>query len=129
VPEAIPGVHLRRLLRLVLAVVGLLALADRAEASGCHAAERPTIGIADESADSQPTSRLTDPVHYRRSPCPGESAGLPSKIQIPDSQSSTPTSIDPSIKVEPQVIEPDDRRPPLAESHPLERPPRALPSV
>jgi hypothetical protein len=130
--EAIPGPYFRRSLRFVLVLLGLLALADRVDASGCHVAERPSFGIIEGpiGLDRAPGPHLTtpsDPIHYRQAPCPGESAGLPSKIQVPRASVSTPPLLDRPIEVEPRAIEPADPRLPLAESRPLERPPRDLP--
>ena len=99
--EAIPGPHFRRSLPLILAILGLFALADRADASGCHVAERPTFGIENRTIGQRPTpasglSTPADPIHYRQAPCPGESPGLPSKIQVPRATVSTPLVVDPA---------------------------------
>jgi hypothetical protein len=130
--EALPGHRFRRSFRLVLAILGLLALARQSDASGCHVSERPTFGMDLDSIGDRwtptPASELTAPApnQYRQAPCPGESAGLPSKIQIPEASVSTPLLHDPKIFVEERSIEPPDLRRPFAESNPLERPPRDL---
>ncbi len=130
--EAVPGHRFRYSVRLVLAILGLLALARQSDASGCHVSERPTFGMELDSIGDRwtptPASELTKPApnHYRQAPCPGESAGLPSKIQIPEASVSTPLLHDSTILVEERSIEPPDLRRPFAESNPLERPPREI---
>jgi hypothetical protein len=132
--EAVPGHRFRRSFRFVLAILGLLALARQSDASGCHVSDRPTFGMDLDSIGDRwtptPASELTSPApnHYRQAPCPGESAGLPSKIQVPRASVSTPPLLDRPIEVEPRAIEPADLRIPLDESRPLERPPRDLPA-
>jgi hypothetical protein len=123
--EAIPGHRFRRSLRLVLVLLGLLALARPAEASGCHAPERPTFGIDDSPIPASEIS-TSSPVHYRQAPCPGESPGLPSKVQIPQASVSTPFHHVLIILTEARAIERTELRRPFAESNPLERPPRDL---
>jgi hypothetical protein len=124
--EAIPGSHFRLLIRLVLVLLGLFALAGRSDASDCHAPERPTFGMDPDPI--APSLTATDPLHYRSMPCPGEPAGLPSKIQAPQASVSTGFLPNLSIASEPRPIEPSDLRRPLADSRPPERPPRDLPS-
>jgi hypothetical protein len=123
VPEAFPGHRSRQLVRLVLAILGLIALAGPADASTCHAPERPTFGIDDVSVPALELTTST-PTHYDRAPCPGESAGFPSKLHIPRVSPSDPLRLDPITRTEPRWIEFADLRRPLAESNPLERPPR-----
>lgn len=126
---ALPGHRSRRHIRLFLAILGLIALARPADASICHVAERPTFGMdfpreAWPSTIPDPELTAPAPLQFDQSPCPLESAGLPSKVESFRPAASIPPPFDPMLLVDPRWFEMIDPRSPSAESNPLERPPR-----
>jgi hypothetical protein len=125
-----PGHRSRIHLRLLLAVVGLLALADPADASGCHALDRPVFGMTDDpidglsASDSDPGHFSPQSTHYRHAPCPGESAGFSAKFKLPHASLATTVLHRAVTNVEGRWVEAPDLARPLADLNPPERPPR-----
>jgi hypothetical protein len=126
-----PGHHSRNLIGLLFAVLGVLALADSAAASGCHVPDRPVFGmtvgqVVDGPLASDPDPGLLVPhtSQYRHAPCPGESAGFPTKFQFSQAADSTSILHRPVTYVDGRWVESPDLGHPLAHRNPLERPPR-----
>lgn len=110
----------------------MLALESPADASLCHAPERPTFGMDDapigpgRSVASDPALIVPASPHYEDAPCPGESAGFPSKLPVPRALLSSSIRVEPTDSQRPRRPEASFARPPLADARPLERPPRDL---
>ena len=128
--EATPDPRFWRAGSLVLGILGLLALAGPADASSCHAPDRPTFGLdvspigPRHSSAFDPALTFPAPPHYDEAPCPGDSAGFPAKFPIPRAHLSASIPIEPAEPTGPRWPEFASARTLLADSGPLERPPR-----
>jgi hypothetical protein len=98
--------------RLWLAVLALLALSRTVEASSCHVAERPALGIQLPA--------------FHRLPCPGDPLSPTARTSFDQAANFTTIRFDPPLSLEDEVDTDLVIRPPLATFLRLERPPRLV---
>jgi hypothetical protein len=118
--------------RLWLAVLALLALSRTVEASSCHVAERPALGIQLPGQESphfslavDDPSRSTLPA-FHRLPCPGDPSSPTARTSFDQAANFTTIRFDPPLSLEDEVDTDLVIRPPLATFLRLERPPRLV---
>ncbi len=124
------GVRSCRIIAFAVAVLGSLAWSNHAQATGCHVAQRPTLGL-EAPRPSRPTllspaktSTSPDPAGYRQAPCPGETPSTSPRIVDPPPAILAGNESRIFRGVDDLTSEPQDVIWPTASSQRLDRPPR-----
>jgi hypothetical protein len=99
-----------------------------ARASGCHAPDRPVLGLSLAwEGVFDPASRKADPTSLRRAPCSSERPGLPQTVNPPSIPVLALPASDPDSSCVPRhpVLTPSSPLHPINVMAVRERPPRS----